>query len=147
MSSLLLAGDIGGTHTRLRLESAEARIYQRDDYSNSDYTDLTSIVKEFLKEAAKKTELGGNPTPNKACFAVAGPVDKEQNTCPLTNLHWTLDGKELKKELSIETVKLINDFEAVGYGVLSLPKSEQNIEILQRPKKESHEKDKPFSPM
>ncbi len=149
MSVLLLAGDIGGTNTRMWLKQEEnERPIHECEFTNSKYTDLVSIVREFLDEAAKNPELGTNSTPQKACFAVAGPVDKEQNTCRLTNLNWTLvDCKELQKELTIETVKLINDFEAVGYGVLQLPKSERNIEILQRPKKESEEKDKPLSPI
>lgn len=151
MSILLLAGDIGGTNTRLLLKQEESKepIHQ-NEFTNSKYPDLLPIVQAFLEEAAKNPQLNGNSTPQKACFAVAGLVDKKKNTCTLTNLNWTLDGNKLATDLDIEKVQLINDFEAVGYGVLQLPKSEQDIEVLptdketkEKAKNESEEKDKP----
>jgi glucokinase len=145
MNFLLLAGDIGGTNTRLLLkrEEDERPIHERN-FTNSEEEDLASIVREFLDEAAKNSELEDKSTPHKACFAVAGPVDKKNNTCTLTNLNWTLDGNQLATDLKIERVQLINDFEAVGYGVLKLAKSKKpdDIEVLQEPKNESEEKDK-----
>ncbi len=41
-----------------------------------------------------------------------------QNTSELTNLAWRLEGHRLAQALSLEKVSLINDFAAVGYGVL-----------------------------
>ena len=56
--------------------------------------------------------------PEKACFAIAGPVVND--TCVLTNLAWFLDARRLEQELDIATIHLINDFAAVGYGILGL---------------------------
>jgi glucokinase len=42
------------------------------------------------------------------------------NTSSLTNLAWSLEGDRLAEELHLERVQLINDFEAVGYGVFGL---------------------------
>jgi glucokinase len=66
-------------------------------------------------------------TPEKACFAIAGPV--RQQTSQLTNLSWYLDATRLQRELNLEAVSLINDFAAVSYGVLGI--KDEEIEPLQ----------------
>lgn len=132
MNFLLLAGDIGGTNTRLQLKRHSAsgqQLLHENVFRNQDYSSLAAIVAEqFLAEAALKLSLSAPPRLQKACFAVAGPVNKQDNTCLLTNLHWEkLDGFQLAEQLEIEKVALINDFEAVGYGVLQLGDSEREI--------------------
>ncbi len=80
-------------------------------YASGDFADLVPMVQQFLTTA--KT-----PVPEKACFAIAGPVVKD--TAQLTNLTWALDARRLERQLGIAKVTLINDFAAVGYGVLGL---------------------------
>ncbi len=121
---LLLAGDIGGTKTILRLVhmadmhdwQASTEIVYENRYVSAEYPDLTPIVQTFWLEAiAQRGELPGI---EKACFAIAGPV--VNNTCKLTNLNWVLDGERLGRDLQIPQVSLINDFMAVGYGILGM---------------------------
>ncbi|MEB3219288.1 MAG: glucokinase [Nostocales cyanobacterium 94392] len=113
--TLLLAGDIGGTKTILRLVEASdkpvLRTLHEERYSSKDFPDLVPIVKQFLA-------FSDTPTPQKACFAIAGPV--VNNTAKLTNLAWFLDTSRLQEQLGIAQVSLINDFAAVGYGILGL---------------------------
>lgn len=116
----ILAGDIGGTKTILRLvetssEESNDPLYE-ERYSSRDFPDLVPMVQQFL--ATSGGQLGRTPTPQKACFAIAGPV--VNNTAKLTNLAWFLDAKRLEQELGIVTISLINDFAAVGYGILGL---------------------------
>ncbi len=73
------------------------------------------IVQQFLAQV-------NAPTPEKACFAIAGPV--VNNTAKLTNLAWYLDTERLQQELNIPSVSLINDFAAVGYGIFGLTKQD-----------------------
>lgn len=127
---LLLAGDIGGTKTILRLveESAPASKQQslyQETYPSRDFPDLVPIVQQFLSAAGQ--QLGVSPKPEKACFAIAGPVVKD--TSNLTNLSWFLDARRLEQELDIAHIRLINDFEAVGYGILGL--EPQDLHTLQ----------------
>jgi glucokinase len=124
--TLLLAGDIGGTKSLLRLvemptATDASGTFQIDTlyegiYSSQEYPDLVPIVGQFLKEASQK--LGEVPSPKGACFAIAGPVVGHKSV--LSNLSWTLTTDRLEKELNIPHVKLINDFVAVGYGVLGM---------------------------
>ena len=57
-----------------------------------------------------------------ACIAVAGPVKDDRVT--FTNLGWVICGRTIESEFGIPTVKLINDFVAVGYGLLTLTDSQ-----------------------
>lgn len=118
--TLLLAGDTGGTKTILRLvevsPSSELNTIYEERYPSQDFPDLVPMVKQFITEAGKSTTQ--NVTPEKACFAIAGPVTN--NTAKLTNLAWLLDGERLQEDLDIARVSLINDFAAVGYGILGL---------------------------
>jgi glucokinase len=123
--TLLLAGDIGGTKTILRLVDAETdrtaekaklkNLYEAR-YDSPKFPDLVPMVRQFLTEA--EAELGNSPQPERACFAIAGPV--VNNTSSLTNLSWFLDAERLEQAMAIAQVVLINDFEAVGYGILGL---------------------------
>lgn len=123
--TVLLAGDIGGTKTILRLVTAAqtpdqplptlTTLYEQT-YPSQNFLDLVPMVRQFM--AAATQQLGQVPAPERACFGIAGPV--VQNTVKLTNLSWFLAGDKLQQELHIPQVCLINDFAAVGYGVLGL---------------------------
>lgn len=125
--TLLIAGDIGGTKTILRLvevtdKAVEFQTFSEATYPSQDYSDLVPMVQAFLAQT--------DSTPDRACFAIAGPVI--QQTSQLTNLDWYLDATRLKQELNLEAVSLINDFAAISYGVLGLKSNEleplQNLE-------------------
>jgi glucokinase len=69
-------------------------------------------------------------SPISACFAVAGPV--ADNVVRFTNLSdWSIIGDELAIEFGIKKVKLINDFVAAGYGLLTLNEEKECL-VLQK---------------
>jgi glucokinase len=108
---MILAGDVGGTKVHLALFdfTAGKLNHARDkQYPAKEYSGLEEIVKEFL----------GKDQVSAACFGVPGPV--RDGRLRLTNLPWTLDSRELAKNLNIDHVFLINDLEANGYGVAEL---------------------------
>lgn len=128
----LLAGDIGGTKTILRLVAADnadnhnvLQTHYEKEYVSKEFPDLVPVVESFLTEAKAQGNYPGKPT--RACFAIAGPVIN--NTSKLTNLTWNLDGDRLARELQLASAVLINDFEAIGYGVLGLAPTD--IHVLQ----------------
>ena len=113
--TLILAGDIGGTKTILQLVEVSPKCklnpIAEKKYSSGNFPDLIPMVKEFFASTNARI-------PHKACFGVAGPVI--HGTVKLTNIDWFLDSKRLQIELGIAQVSLINDFTAVGYGILGL---------------------------
>lgn len=110
--TLVLAGDIGGTNTRLCLaevvgERVETRVVQH--YVNAEAEGLEALIDRFLV---------GQPRPRAACLAVAGPTDGRRVS--LTNLPWEIDADAVAARFGLEGVELINDFVAVGHGLSAL---------------------------
>lgn len=129
--AMLLAGDIGGTKTILRLaeffppitlQTKSPPIHTRYEqtYPSQDFSSLEDIVKIFLAEVADQLNIA--PSPAVACFGIAGPVVGSRSE--LTNLNWSLEARELEQILGIPKVSLMNDFSANGYGILGLTPSD-----------------------
>jgi len=123
----ILAGDIGGTHTRLRrVQCHNGRfIVEREQvYDSQAFPDLLSILRQFLKDDGRHTVLA-------TCLAVAGPVQRTRDGqhAQLTNLPWHLDSRALAQALDIRHCRLINDFAAVAHGIDDLDPRE--FETLQ----------------
>jgi len=116
-----LAGDIGGTKTFIQLAEVKKNDPQpisvfEARFDSLNYASFTAVLEDFWRQATER--LGETPAPMSACFGVAGVI--VQNRCKLTNLHWHLDGEEIAEAIGIPQVRLINDFEATGYGLLGL---------------------------
>jgi glucokinase len=110
---MILAGDIGGTRTRLAAFQTEGNKLQCvvEKISRSqEHNGLAEVVADFIK-----TE--GIPVQS-ACFGVAGPVRGGRSK--ISNLPWIIDSRELAKQLKLTSVGLINDLEAYAYGVDAL---------------------------
>lgn len=107
-----IAGDVGGTNARLVLvRMNDEEVIDRHDYPSAEYSCFSRIVKDFQTRSSVSVSA--------ACFAVAGPVSrtKSDTTALLTNLDWSLSSTKLSEETGIAKVTIINDFEAVGYGL------------------------------
>ncbi len=113
----VLAGDIGGTKTILQIADIfpnNFRVVHEQTYESRNYPEFLPLAKEFLKSATARIDL----ILASACFGVAGPVTgREART---TNLPWRIDADACARELKINNISLINDFQAIGYGVEGL---------------------------
>lgn len=110
--ALVLAGDIGGTNTRLCLaEVSGNEVLPRltRHYVNAEAADLAELIGRFLD---------GQDRPRGACLAVAGPTDGRRVS--LTNLAWRIDADQLADRFGLDRVELLNDFVAVGHGLSAL---------------------------
>lgn len=117
--TIILAGDIGGTKTLLRVAEKNPdgfTVLYEQRFAGADYASFSDVLCAFLEAA--KINLGELPILSAACFGIAGPIRDRRSQ--LTNLGWSLDSDRLAEELKIDQVSLINDFVAVGYGVLGL---------------------------
>jgi glucokinase len=114
---VLLAGDIGGTKTDLATFDAERgprTPVAQQRFSSGDYRSLEAIAHEYLAHV----DVGVS----RACFAVAGPVSGGRAV--LTNLPWEIDASRLQAALGLESVRLVNDVEAMATAVPHLEPSE-----------------------
>ncbi len=108
----VIAGDIGGTKSLLALIDIDLNrpgydIIRERTFESRRFDSLAAVVKEFLQETGSKAKS--------ACFGVACPfVDGE---CDATNLPWHIKQGRLAEEINIPDTRLLNDFEAIGYGL------------------------------
>ena len=139
-ASRVLVGDIGGTNARLRLLSvnrpgsssprcdAERRapggaaawgdveVVHAATVPRADHDTFEGALEAFLRSSPAAAAAAGAPP--RACFAGAGIV--RGNRCEMTNCPWVLSGEDIAGAFGFGPVGIINDFEAVGYGVAAL---------------------------
>jgi glucokinase len=110
---MILAGDIGGTSTRLaffEVMAGHLRLVVEQTYPSREHRGLDEIVTRFVAAHELPVEC--------ACFGIAGPVKHGRAETP--NLAWVVDAKNLARGLGLPTVGLINDLEANAHGVAEL---------------------------
>jgi glucokinase len=119
---MLIAGDIGGTTTRLALVSPEAgprKFVAQQDFRSADHKGLEPIVKAFLAKA------GGHAT--SSCFDLAGPVIGGR--AHLTNLPWDVEEAALCRGLNLRRVSLLNDLRAIAHAVPHLQRWSRSMSV------------------
>ena len=134
----ILVADIGGTNCRfqvwdvddnLRVGSlCEERVLPTSEYARFDQA-LEYFLKTIGALGEEKDDASASSilAPRTAAFAVAGPVKKADGAlgggrCEMTNLGWIVDAEEVQNKFGIIS-EVLNDFEAIGYGVPVLDKS------------------------
>jgi glucokinase len=114
---MILAGDIGGTNTRLALfEGTPDRLIARDIevFPSPHFSGPAEIVRKYL--ATHHQTVQG------AAFGLPGAVvDGRVQT---TNLPWVVDSRHLAAELGLDRVELINDLFANAHGIALLQESD-----------------------
>ncbi len=117
LSGHVLAADVGGTKSNLSL-------YKIDDGALQPLKQKSYITKEHasFQEIVKKFKNEDFPEIDSVCLGVAGPVNK--GVVKGTNFPWIIDEKEIRKELGIMNVAIINDMEANAFGLGALEDSD-----------------------
>lgn len=126
---MILAGDIGGTSTRLAsftIEAGRLRPMVEARYTSRDYRGLGAIVRQFVAQHALQIQ--------RACFGIAGPVLDGRVRTP--NLPWLIDSQALAQDLGVSSVALLNDLEANAYGAGQL--GEQDFAVLNAGRLDAH---------
>jgi len=112
---IVLAGDIGGTKTLLQLADIEPGsrydVIVEKRYTSAAWEHLTPMVRDFMQTATQDTGLRVQT----ACFGIAGPVNGRH--ARTTNLPWQLNADAMERALGIDSIRFINDFQAIGYGI------------------------------
>ncbi len=107
-----LAGDIGGTKTRLaviEVSGTRVRILRETAYPSRDYIAFESLLSDFLS---------GAEVPADIALGIAGPV--QGRVAQTTNLPWRIDADALQRQFGFARCTLLNDLEATAYGLSAL---------------------------
>lgn len=133
--SYFLAGDIGGTKTRLAValvDGEKVKIEHEADYASRDYSTFEELLNDFMSTLSKvfpsSSALNANHkvAVDYAALGIAGPV--QGRVVQTTNLPWRIDVDALQNRFGFSCT-LLNDLEATAYGLLAL--GEQDLCTLQ----------------
>ena len=110
---MILAGDIGGTNSRLAyfiVDGGNLQQVATEQFPSNQFASLREVVEKFTQMHRCQIE--------RAAFGVAGPVEDGVSRPP--NLDWIVDSRKLAEELGLQRVGLINDLVANAHGILAL---------------------------
>ena len=114
---MILAGDVGGTNTRLawcEVSGSKVELKLVGSFKSREHASLRDIVEGFVEESGHEAES--------ACFGVAGPV--RDGRARISNLTWEVRADLLGELLGLDEVLLANDLESSAYGIASLEPSD-----------------------
>lgn len=121
MKSLLLVGDIGGTHARFALYQGGAdgngELHRHRTLSAVDHHAFDEAIRAYLDSVGVQSAhlVGGG-------FAVAAPL--LGGVVRFTNSPWSFAQHELEVALQISRLTLLNDFEALAVRVPAVTSDE-----------------------
>jgi glucokinase len=110
---MILAGDIGGTHTRMALfeeNGGALKMLVDRVYPSREHKSLAEIVTLFMDNQDVRVD--------RACFGVAGPV--VHGEVSTSNLAWVVNALQLAQQIGTEAVWVINDLQAHASGITDL---------------------------
>jgi len=127
--SYYLAGDIGGTKTRLavvEVSGTQVQIFHEISFPSRDYSTFEELLDDFLSRAKcffspRSSPIAGETGQiqiHHAAFGIAGPVHGK--VVKTTNLPWRIDADALQHRFGCPRCTLLNDLEATAYGLPAL---------------------------
>ncbi|MBN1544858.1 glucokinase [Candidatus Woesearchaeota archaeon] len=123
--SFVLGGDVSATNTSLSIagvkgKSIEPLFILR--FRSQETKGISEALNETLKFAAEKHGINVS----KACLSPAGLISPERDFCKLTNIPWSIDVKKVLGETMLGSIALVNDFEAIGFGIPFLDEKDKD---------------------
>jgi len=130
MATMFLAVDIGATKTDLAVYSTELGLKHplvSATQPTGKFASPEDLLRPFLT-------VGDFPV-DQAVVAVAGPVINGCVAGTISHLPWELDQRLLQENLGLESLKLINDLEAVALALPYLSKGDLHTLNIGKPEK------------
>ena len=114
----VLGGDVGGTNTNIAVagvRDGKASLLYSAHFESRRLFSLVPAIREALDYGREKyaIEVG------RGVVGVAGPVADPERAKP-TNLLWTVDAEEIRREFGFDEFRIENDFMILGRGIESL---------------------------
>ena len=115
-SSFVFGADLGGTNTKITVAGVKKNSVELIFslfFKSSEITSFSYALLECMNIAKAKFDIDLST----GCISAAGVVSEDKKNVSLTNQKIKINIDELIKKTGLKSVLLINDFEAVGYGI------------------------------
>jgi glucokinase len=103
-----LLADIGATHARFALESAPGVLRDVAVLLCDDYTGIVPLLHAYLAQT-------DGVRISHAAFALANPISGD--SIRMTNRDWQFSTEEVRRELGLSTLLIVNDFTALAMAL------------------------------
>ena len=108
-----LVADIGGTHARFGLSSPPGRtVTDIQVMQCADHPDPQTAALAYLARLGRTGAVG---RPRRAALAIACTIDADP--VKMTNGPWLISSAQIGAALALDTLNLLNDFEAVAHAL------------------------------
>jgi glucokinase len=107
-----LMADIGATTTRCALVDDKGQELVPEIFENADFTGVTGVLRMYLEHRRSSDR------PTRAALAVAAPISGDD--VQMVNIGWRFSQQELKRELDLKRLHVVNDFAAIAWALPQL---------------------------
>lgn len=118
-ASVALVADIGGTHARFALSTADIRgrpvLTSVHEFTVAQFASMAQAALHYLAQI-------DSPRPRRCVIAVASPITGDQ--IKVTNNPWSFSIGGLQRQLALEAIDVINDFAAIARAIPHLAPAE-----------------------
>ncbi len=115
-----LLGDVGGTNARFAWQaSQDAPLEHIQALPCAQFEGIAEAIEAYLHQSTRHA-------PAAACIGIANPITGDQVV--MTNHHWSFSIEALRQRLSLQALKVINDFTALALALPALPAA-QKVQI------------------
>ncbi|MBR9705797.1 hypothetical protein GOV14_02060 [Candidatus Pacearchaeota archaeon] len=128
-TTFIIVGDVGGTNTSMAIVGVRTNTSFDIIFKHSYFTKEIRAFEHILNETLKKAKDEYNIEIEVAALGAAGPISDNREYVKLTNADLELNTYELLNKTLLKKIILLNDFEAVGYGLDLLDLSEDVIKL------------------
>ncbi len=113
----VLVADIGGTNLGLAIFARSGKDRFEPVCHHTYRTRHIRNIPEFFESYLKREGRRLDPKVQRACIDFAGPIGADRSRASLTNLNVTFTAREVMDAVGVESLTLLNDFEAIGFGI------------------------------
>jgi glucokinase len=133
-SNYVLGIDIGGTNTNLAIAGIKNHkpiLLFSHNYQTNHLESIIPAIENISTYANKNYKINIDFS----CIGAAGVVSQSNDFVKLTNANWYISSKEITEKTNLDSIYIINDFQAIGYGLNLLDYKNKNDIISIRPGK------------
>jgi glucokinase len=107
-----LIADIGATNSRCALLDDKGHVVSAEVFENQTFTSFEGLLRVYLEHRRASDH------PRRAALAVAAPVLADE--VEMINIGWRFSQSQLKEELKLHRLTVVNDFAALAWALPSL---------------------------
>jgi glucokinase len=104
-----LMADIGATTTRCALIDDKGQELAPEIFENADHTGVSGVLRVYLEHRR------ASDRPTRAALAVAAPITGDE--VQMVNIGWRFSQHELRQELGLKRLHVVNDFAAIAWAL------------------------------